>query len=45
MRREIDRNMENLVYAEGESKSGRRGDTYTELKLETTMGGISIGWC
>ena len=36
---------QNLVYAAGESKSGRRGDTYTELKLETTQGGISIGWC
>lgn len=45
MRREMDRKPNNLVYAVGESKSGRRGDTYTELNLKTTMGNISIGWC
>ena len=44
MGRQFDKKPDNLVYAAGESKWGRRGDTYTELDLKTTMGNISIGW-
>ena len=44
MGRQFDKKPDNLVYAVGESKWGRRGDTYSELNLKTTMGNISIGW-
>jgi DUF4097 and DUF4098 domain-containing protein YvlB len=38
------RNSGNMYYAEGESRDGRRANRYTELKLITGEGDISIDW-